>query len=73
MHPLLRLQRLIAPGPNGQRLTSLEAVRGRRISMATVRESLVRHLAARLGYPEYQIFTGHPLLKRTRRVTNVYA
>jgi lipoyl(octanoyl) transferase len=73
VHPMLRLQRLIAPGPNGQRTTSLEAVRGRRISMATVRESLIRHLSARLGYSEYQLFTGHPLLRRTRRVTNVYA
>ena len=73
VHPLLRLQRLIAPGPNGEKTTSLEAVRGRRIFMATVRESLVRHLSARLGYSEYQLFTGHPLLRRTRRVTNVYA
>lgn len=73
VHPLLRTQRLVAPGRNGQRPTSLEAVRGRVTSMATVRESLIRHLTARLGYGEYQIFTGHPLLKRTRRVTNVYA
>jgi lipoyl(octanoyl) transferase len=73
VHPLLRTQRLVSPGPNGQKLTSLEAVRGRMTPMSTVRESLIRNLAARLGYAEYQIFTGHPLLKRTRRVTNVYA
>ncbi len=41
--------------------------------MSAVRESLIRNLAHRLGYAEYQIFTGHPLLVRTRRVTNVYA
>jgi hypothetical protein len=41
--------------------------------MAAVRESLIRHLSARLGYSEYQLFTGHPLLRRTRMVTNVYA
>jgi lipoyl(octanoyl) transferase len=73
VHPLLRMQRIVSPGPNGQRTTSLEAVRGRQTPMATVRESLIRNLTGRLGYAEYQIFTGHPLLKRTRRVTNVYA
>ena len=41
--------------------------------MATVRECLIRNLTRRLGYAQYQIFTGHPLLVRTRRVTNVYA
>ncbi len=73
VHPLLRMQRIVSPGPNGQRPTSLEAVRGRQTPMSTVRESLIRNLTGRLGYAEYQIFTGHPLLKRTRRVTNVYA
>jgi lipoyl(octanoyl) transferase len=71
--PLLRLQRLVKPGANGQKATSLEAVRGRVTSMATVRESLIRNLASRLGYAEYHISTGHPLLRRTRRVTNVFA
>jgi lipoyl(octanoyl) transferase len=73
VHPLLRMQRLVSSGTNGQKTTSLESVRGRVTSMSTVRESLIRNLAGRLGYAEYQIFTGHPLLKRTRRVTNVYA
>jgi lipoate-protein ligase B len=73
VHPLLRMQRLVSSGTNGEKTTSLEAVRGRVTSMATVRESLIRNLAGRLGYAEYQISTGHPLLKRTRRVTNVYA
>ncbi|HUE16506.1 MAG TPA: hypothetical protein VMR25_20190 [Planctomycetaceae bacterium] len=73
VQPLLRMQRLVSPGPNGLKPTSLEAVRGRVTPMSTVRESLIRNLAARLGYAEYQILTGHPLLKRTRRVTNVYA
>ncbi len=73
VHPLLRMQRLVTTGANGEKPTSLEAVRGRLTSMATVRECLIRNLTRRLGYAEYQIFTGHPLLKRTRRVTNVYA
>ena len=64
VHPLLRTQRLVSSGPNGQKLTSLEAVRGRMTPMSTVRESLIRNLSRRLGYAEYQIFTGHPLLKR---------
>ncbi len=65
VHPLLRIQRLVSYGPNGQKPTSLEAVRGRMTPMSTVRESLIRNLSRRLGYAEYQIFTGHPLLKRT--------
>jgi lipoate-protein ligase B len=73
VHPLLRMQRLVSSGTNGQKTTSLESVRSRVTPMSTVRESLIRNLAGRLGYAEYQIFTGHPLLKRTRRVTNVYA
>jgi hypothetical protein len=36
--------------------------------MPAVRESLVRRLAARLDYPRYHLYTGHPLLRRTRRV-----
>jgi len=73
VHPLLQMQRLVSCGENGLRLTSLESVRGRVTPMSVVREALVRHLARRLGYAEYQIFTGHPLLKRTRRVTNAFA
>ncbi len=73
VNPLLQTQRLVAIGNNNLRPTSLEAVRGRTTAMSTVRESLIRNLTRRLGYAEYQIFTGHPLLVRTRRVTNVYA
>jgi len=72
VHPLLHMQRLVSLGGD-LRPTSLQALRGRAISMSTVRESLIRNLTRRLGYAQYQIFTGHPLLVRTRRVTNVYA
>ncbi len=72
VQPLLHNQRLVSLGGN-LRPTSLQALRGRSISMSTVRESLIRNLTRRLGYPQYQVFTGHPLLVRTRRVTNVYA
>jgi lipoyl(octanoyl) transferase len=73
VNPLLQTQRLVSIGGNNLRPTSLEAVRGRTIAMSAVRESLIRNLTRRLGYAEYQIFTGHPLLVRTRRVTNVCA
>jgi lipoyl(octanoyl) transferase len=48
--------------------SSLAAELGLPVSMATVRESLIRRLAARLGYERYHLYTGHPLLRRTRRV-----
>jgi lipoyl(octanoyl) transferase len=48
--------------------TSLTRERGHLITMPAVRESLIRQLAARLDYTRYHIFTGHPLLKRTKRV-----
>ena len=50
------------------RSTSLTAQRGSTISMSAVRESLVRLLAARLEYDRYHLYTGHPLLRRTKRV-----
>jgi lipoate-protein ligase B len=50
------------------RSTSLAAERGQTVSMPAVRESLIRRLAARLRYDRYHLYTGHPLLKRTKRV-----
>jgi lipoyl(octanoyl) transferase len=73
VNPLLQMQRLVAIGGDHLRPTSLEALRGRAIAMSTVRESLIRNLTRRLGYAQYQIFTGHPLLVRTRRASNVCA
>lgn len=73
VRPVLQMQRLVSCGRNGLKPTSLESLRGRVTPMAAVREALIRNLAHRLGYDEYHVFTGHPLLKRTRRVTNVYA
>lgn len=52
----------------GGRQSSLAAERMRVTSMHAVRESLVRCIAARLEYARYHLYTGHPLLKRTRRV-----
>jgi len=50
------------------RTTSLAAERGQAVSMPGVRESLIRRLAARLDYERYHLYTGHPLLRRTKRV-----
>ena len=55
------------------RMTSLSAQRTRPTAMSTVRESVIRNLAAALGYPEYHLYTGHPLLHRTSRKVYVYA
>lgn len=50
------------------RLSSVSAERRVPTEMAAVRESLSRHLAARLGFERYHLSTGHPLLRRTRRI-----
>lgn len=50
------------------RLTSLATERVQRTSMHSVRESLVRHLTAHLGYRNFNLTTGHPLLKRRRLI-----
>lgn len=67
---LVRMVRSAAPG---QRVTSLAAQRLRTISMHSVRSGIVRHLAARLGYDRHHLYTGHPLLRRTRRKVYVNA
>lgn len=51
--------------PNGERYSSLAAERCRPVAMASVRESLVRHLSAALGYEQFHIHSGHPWLRRT--------
>lgn len=71
--PSADLLELTRPNRSGERVSSLAAQRQRLTSMHKVRESLVRHLAARLGYETYHLYTGHPLLKRTRRKVHVHA
>jgi lipoate-protein ligase B len=50
------------------RTSSLAGERRVPTTMASVREAMIRRLAARLDYPRYHVYTGHPLLRRTRRV-----
>jgi lipoate-protein ligase B len=59
--------------PHGVRSSSLAAERLRPIAMATVRESLARHLSGGLEYKEWYIHTGHPWLRRTRRTVPIHA
>lgn len=70
--PNLDLLRLVQSNAEG-RISSLAAQQRRGASMHAVRESLIRNLAARLNYESHHIYTGHPLLRRTRRRVSVYA
>jgi len=65
--PRLDVTRLVQSNVEG-RVTSLAAQRLRLTPMPAVRESLIRHLAERLEYQRYHLYTGHPLLRRTRRI-----
>lgn len=66
--PNLDLLRLVCPANPFDRVTSLAAQRVRPAALPAVRESLIRHMAARLDYERYHVYTGHPLLRRTRRI-----
>jgi lipoyl(octanoyl) transferase len=66
VNPRMEFLRLVSA--EAGRVTSLAAERRVPITMHSVRESVIRRLAARLNYDRYHLYTGHPLLKRTRRV-----
>lgn len=59
--------------PTGERSSSLAAERSRPVAMASVRESLTRHLSAALGYEHYHAHTGHPWLRRTTQSVPLHA
>lgn len=71
--PDMRLLRMVQPNQNGERVTSLAAERARTTSMHSVRESLIRNLAKRLGYEQFHLYTGHPLLTRKKKQVYVGA
>lgn len=71
--PPMDLIRLVENGPRSERQTSLSAQRARATEMHAVREGLVRHLAAVLGYAKCHLYTGHPLLRRTYRKVPISA
>ena len=66
--PRLDALRLVKSNPLGGRVTSLSAQRLKPTAMPATRESVIRHLAAQLNYERYHLYTGHPLLRRTKRV-----
>lgn len=66
--PALDWQRLVESSPADPRVTSLSAELVRPVAMHSVRESVIRNLAARAGYDRYHLYTRHPLLRRTRKL-----
>jgi lipoyl(octanoyl) transferase len=70
-----QLHELIDSSSGGEldEMTTLTAERHTAVSMHVVREGLVRQLAHQLGYDEFHLYTGHPLLTRTRRRVHVHA
>jgi lipoate-protein ligase B len=55
------------------RVTTLCASRCRPIAMSAARESLIRNVASSLGYDDFHLYTGHPLLQRSMRKVYVFA
>ena len=51
-----------------RRASSMSAEKLRQVSMPTVREGIARRLAEACGYHRYHLYTGHPLLRRTKKV-----
>ncbi|MCH2200440.1 MAG: hypothetical protein MK102_00610 [Fuerstiella sp.] len=62
--------RTLGRGLLNQKISSLDAERVRPSIMTQVRGSLVQNLCEQIGYPEYHIHTGHPFLKRTRKLVH---
>ena len=62
--------RSLGRGLLGQKISSLNAERVRPTLMAQVRAALIQNICEQVGYPEYHIHTGHPFLKRTRKLVH---
>jgi lipoyl(octanoyl) transferase len=68
--PSLDLVRLADSDPWGHAsASSLVSERQNAVKMTTVRESMIRHLAAALGCERYHLHTSHPLLQQNRPAT----
>jgi len=71
--PILSWSRLAESATDPQTpVSSLQLERHHPVSMQGVREGLIRHLSNRWGYQTHHVYTGHHLLRRTRKAT-VYA
>ena len=64
---------MLAPQSGRKRRSSLSTERVRPTEMHVAREATIRHLTEKLGYGQFHLFTGHPLLKRARRRIHDYA
>jgi hypothetical protein len=64
---------MVESSPPGERVTSLEVQRGRRVEMPKVRESVIRHVADAFGYERIHLYTSHPLLKQTTKRVCLHA
>ncbi|MCH7687092.1 MAG: lipoyl(octanoyl) transferase LipB [Planctomycetes bacterium] len=71
--PMPELMRLAKSNRCGEKVTTLSAQRQRVTPMHTVRESVIRNLSIRLGYEKSYLYTGHPLLRRTKRKAYAHA
>lgn len=65
--PRMDLQRWIRT-PSGCRVTSLCVERMSTLAMARIRECVVRKFMREFDFSQCHPYTGHPLLRRTRRV-----
>lgn len=65
--PDMTLLRSVDSARPTNRIGSLVAQCTRPIAMQTVRESVIRNLTERLGYNDFNVSSGHPLLRRDRR------
>ena len=68
--PMMDLMRMV---DRSCRWTSLAAERQRPTTMHQVREGIIRHLSRQFGYARTHVYTGHPLLHRTKRRLYVHA
>ena len=68
-----QLLNLTIPNSVGGQPTSIQCQRLQPVSMAQIRECLIRQVAAKFGYELTDISTGHPLLKRTLQKVPTYA
>ncbi|MCH7990732.1 MAG: lipoyl(octanoyl) transferase LipB [Planctomycetes bacterium] len=71
--PMPELMRLVKSNRCGEKVTTLSVQRQRVTPMHTVRESVIRNLSLRLGYEKSYLYTGHPLLRRTKRKAYAHA
>lgn len=62
--------RQIGRGLLGQRISSMNAERVRPTIISQARAALICHVCEQIGYPDYHIHTGHPFLRRTRRLVH---